>query len=100
MEFEGNIQIYNGRPGKRGGASPALPCLKREGKKTMQKNMSMDERDNRDSRNEKLLAAMVLMVSWRLFIIVRILGYAAFVFPVFMFIGIINVVSRQEPESV
>lgn len=111
----------------------------------MQKNMSMDERDNRDSRNEKLLAAMaylgilvvvpffmerktqfvryhlgqgvtlfaaeilygimyqflaamVLMVSWRLFIIVRILGYAVFVFPVFMVIGIINVVNGQEKE--
>lgn len=105
----------------------------------------MDERDNRDSRNEKLLAAMaylgilvvvpffmerktqfvryhlgqgvtlfaaeilygimyqflaamVLMVSWRLFIIVRILGYAVFVFPVFMVIGIINVVNGQEKE--
>lgn len=105
----------------------------------------MDERDNRDSRNEKmlaamaylgilatvpffmerktqfvryhlgqgvtlfaaeilygimyqLLAAMVLMVSWRLFIIVRILGYVAFVFPVFMVIGIINVVNGQEKE--
>lgn len=111
----------------------------------MQKNVSMDERDNRDSRNEKmlaamaylgilatvpffmerktqfvryhlgqgvtlfaaeilygimyqLLAAMVLMVSWRLFIIVRILGYVAFVFPVFMVIGIINVVNGQEKE--
>ena len=111
----------------------------------MQKNVGMDERDNRDSRNEKmlaamaylgilaavpffmerkpqfvryhlgqgvtlfaaeilygimyqLLAAMVLMVSWRLFIIVRILGYAAFVFPVFMVIGIINVVNGQEKE--
>lgn len=111
----------------------------------MQKNMSMDERDNRDSRNEKLLAAMaylgilvvvpffmerktqfvryhlgqgvtlfaaeilygimyqflaamVLMVSWRLFIIVRILGYAVFVFPVFMVIGFINVVNGQEKE--
>lgn len=111
----------------------------------MQKNVSMDERDNRDSRNEKLLAAMaylgilaavpffmerktqfvryhlgqgvtlfaaeilygimyqllaamVLMVSWRLFIIVRILGYVAFVFPVFMVIGIMNVVNGQEKE--
>lgn len=108
----------------------------------MQKNVSMDERDN---RNEKLVAAMaylgilvvvpffmerktqfvryhlgqgatlfaveilygilyqllavtVLMVSWRLFIIVRILGYMALAFPVFMVIGIIHVVNGQEKE--
>lgn len=34
----------------------------------------------------------------KFFIIVRILGYAAFVFPVFMVIGIINVVNGQEKE--
>ena len=137
--------MYNGRPGKRESASPALPCFKREGKKMMQKNVSMDERDNRDSRNEKLLSAMaylgilvvvpffmekktqfvrfhlgqgvtlfaaeilygiiyqllvvmVLMVSWRLYLIVRIAGYVAFVFPVLALIGIINVLNGQEKE--
>lgn len=68
----------------------------------MQKNMRVDERD---SRNEKLFAAeilcgiiyqllvvKVLMASWRLYLIVRIVGYAAFVFPVLALIGIINVV--------
>lgn len=111
----------------------------------MQKNVSMDERDNRDSRNEKLLSAMaylgilvvvpffmerktqfvrfhlgqgvtlfaaeilygiiyqlllvmVLMVSWRLYLIVRIVGYVAFVFPVLALIGIINVLNGQERE--
>lgn len=105
----------------------------------------MDERDNRDSRNEKLLAAMaylgilaavpffmerktqfvryhlgqgvtlfaaeilygimyqllaamVLMVSWRLYVIVRIVGYVALVFPVLALAGIINVVNGQEKE--
>ncbi len=109
----------------------------------MQKNVSMDKKDNRDSSNEKLLAAMaylgilavvpffmekktqfvrfhlgqgvtlfaaeilygimyqflavtVLMVSWRLYLIIRIAGYAAFVFPVLSVIGIINVVNGQE----
>ena len=134
--------MYNGRPGKRESASPALPCFKREGKDTMQKNVSMDEKDN---RNEKLAAAMaylgilvvvpffmerktqfvryhlgqgvtlfaaeilygiiyqllvvmVLMVSWRLYLIVRIAGYVAFVFPVLALIGIINVLNGQEKE--
>lgn len=111
----------------------------------MQKNVSMDKKDNRDSSNEKLLAAMaylgilavvpffmekktqfvrfhlgqgvtlfaaeilygimyqflavtVLMVSWRLYLIIRIAGYAAFVFPVLSVIGIINVVNGQEKE--
>lgn len=106
----------------------------------MQKNVSMD---GKDSRNEKLVAAMaylgilvvvpffmerktqfvryhlgqgaalfaveilygimyqllavtVLMVSWRLYLIIRIAGYAAFVFPVISVIGIINVVNGQE----
>lgn len=106
----------------------------------MQKNVSMDEKDN---RNDKLVAAMaylsilvvvpffmerktqfvryhlgqgatlfaveilygilyqllavtVLMISWRLYLIVRIVGYAAFVFPVLSVIGIINVVNGQE----
>lgn len=106
----------------------------------MQKNVSMDGKDN---RNEKLVAAMaylgilvvvpffmerktqfvryhlgqgatlfaveilygilyqllavtVLMVSWRLYLIIRIAGYAAFVFPVLSAIGIINVVNGQE----
>lgn len=114
----------------------------REGKNTMQKNVSMDGKDN---RNDKLVAAMaylgilvvvaffmerktqfvryhlgqgatlfaveilygilyqllavtVLMVSWRLYLIVRIVGYAAFVFPVLSVIGIINVVNGQEKE--
>ena len=111
----------------------------------IQKNVSMDERDNRDSRNEKLLSAiaylgilvvvpffmerktqfvryhlgqgvtlfaaeilygiiyqllvvMVLMVPWRLYLIVRIAGYVAFVFPVLALIGIINVLNGQEKE--
>ena len=111
----------------------------------MQKNVSMDKKDNRDSSNEKLLAAMaylgilavvpffmekktqfvrfhlgqgvtlfaaeilygiiyqllvvmVLMVSWRLYLIVRIAGYVAFVFPVLALIGIINVLNGQEKE--
>lgn len=60
-----------------------------------------------DGKNEKLLAAMayigflaalILTVSWQLFIIVRMLGYVAFVFPVFMIIGIMNVVNGQEKE--
>ena len=109
----------------------------------MQKNVSMEKKDNRDSSNEKLLAAMaylgilavvpffmekktqfvrfhlgqgvtlfaaeilygiiyqllvvmVLMVSWRLYLIVRIAGYVAFVFPVLALIGIINVLNGQE----
>lgn len=44
------------------------------------------------------LAALILTVSWQLFIIVRMLGYVAFVFPVFMIIGIMNVVNGQEKE--
>lgn len=46
----------------------------------------------------RLLAALILTVSWQLFIIVRMLGYVAFVFPVFMVIGIINAVNGQEKE--
>ena len=106
----------------------------------MQKNVSMDERDNRDSRNEKLLAAMAYLGIlaavpffmerktqfvryhlgqgvtlfaaeilygimyqlwrqwWRLYVIVRIVGYVALVFPVLALAGIINVVNGQEKE--
>ena len=46
----------------------------------------------------QLLVVMVLMVSWRLYLIVRIVGYVAFVFPVLALIGIINVLNGQEKE--
>jgi len=46
----------------------------------------------------RLLAAVVLTVSWRLYFIVRIAGCAALVFPVLAVTGIINVVNGQEKE--
>lgn len=46
----------------------------------------------------RFLAMAVLMVSWRLYFIVRIIGAVALVFPVLAVIGIINVVNGQEKE--
>lgn len=46
----------------------------------------------------RFLAALILTVSWQLFIIVRMFGYVALVFPVFMVIGISNAVNGQEKE--
>lgn len=46
----------------------------------------------------QLLAAAVLMVSWRLYVIVRVAGYAAFLFPALAVVGIVNVVNGQEKE--
>ena len=46
----------------------------------------------------QFLTVAVLLISWRLYFIVRILGYAALVFPVLALIGIMNVVNGQEKE--
>ena len=46
----------------------------------------------------QFLTVVVLLVSWRLYFIVRILGYMAVVFPVLALIGIMNVVNGQERE--
>ncbi|MDE6601279.1 MAG: zinc ribbon domain-containing protein [Lachnospiraceae bacterium] len=46
----------------------------------------------------QFLTVAVLLVSWRLYFIVRIVGYAAFFFPVLAVTGIINVVNGNEKE--
>lgn len=46
----------------------------------------------------RFLAAAVLLISWRLYFIVRIIGAAALVFPVLAVMGIINVLNGQEKE--
>ena len=46
----------------------------------------------------QLLAAMVMMVSWRFYFMVRIAGYAALVFPVLAVTGIVNAANGQEKE--
>ena len=46
----------------------------------------------------RFLAVAVLMISWRLYFIVRLMGAAALVFPVLAVMGIINVLNGQEKE--
>lgn len=46
----------------------------------------------------QFLMVTVLLVSWRLYFIVRIVGCVAFFFPVLAVVGIINVVNGNEKE--
>ena len=46
----------------------------------------------------QFLTAAVLLISWRPYFIVRIVGCTAVIFPVFALIGIMNVVNGQEKE--
>lgn len=46
----------------------------------------------------QFLTVTVLLVSWRLYFIVRIAGCAALFFPVLAVVGIINVVNGNEKE--
>lgn len=46
----------------------------------------------------QFVAAAVLMVSWRFYFLVKLIGAAALVFPVLAVIGIINAVNGQEKE--
>lgn len=69
----------------------------------MQKNVECNKQDVGNNRMIAVLAylgvlAAVLLISWRLYFIVRIVGYMAWVFPVLALIGIMNVVNGQEKE--
>lgn len=46
----------------------------------------------------QFLAAAVLMISWRLYFLVKLIGAVALVFPALAVIGIINAVNGQEKE--
>ena len=46
----------------------------------------------------QFLTAAVLLISWRLYFIVRIVGCTAVIFPALALIGIMNVVNGQEKE--